>query len=38
MDWPFTCSKYLVDKFYVKADISEGRFYATPKTIKNKDI
>ena len=26
------------DKFYVKADIFEGQFYATPKTIKNKGI
>ena len=38
--WPLqrTCSAKFCDKFYIRADIFEGRFCATPSPIKNQDI
>ena len=38
MDWTLICSTYFGDKLYVRADIFEGQFYATPKAIKNRNM
>ena len=38
MDWTLICSTYFGDKLYVRADIFEGQFNATPKAIKNKNM